>query len=363
MGRQPRSPLDQFFNDPFFKNDPMLFGGAHQSLTARSQPLTAHARPLPPFTGPGKFSGLVGRFDIRAELDKPSLAVGESTTLTVTIEGAGNLPDAGKPDFAAPQGFKVYEEAPQSEIDAAPDGYRGKRVFRYVLAPYSPGQATIPAIELTSFDPATGEYASARTQPLALNIQPGAQQETPVVASSPAAAPGQAKSKVEFLRKDLLPIRQGLSAATDRRPLPWLVFAGLFLAPTALFGLALLVRALAGKERGAASVMAQRADQALKAALTCCNARPPQTAEALSHCAKALTAAVLSRAGRAGESLTYQEIEAVLANECACPDEAAAAKALMEHIDSVRYGGGAFDANDLGAMVQETRRLARKLCP
>ena len=63
-------------------------------MQLRTEPIKLHVRPLPKYGKPKSFLPLVGEFTLKSEIGKTEFPLGESTTLTVVLEGDGNLRDA-----------------------------------------------------------------------------------------------------------------------------------------------------------------------------------------------------------------------------------------------------------------------------
>lgn len=354
-GRRGRSPLDRFFmDDPFFSRTDL------EPRICRTEALTVQVRPLPAYEGPDAFSGLVGQFELTAELEKSTIRVRESATLVVTVQGHGNVMDAAEPEWPAPSGFKVYRDAPEDEITLDEKGYHGKKVFRLALVALAEGDCQIPPISLTYFDPKRQQYVTERSGAFKLRVLPAAREETPLVVSPSTRESDRTvvdKQKVEFLHKDILPLRDDLSALENRRPMTPFLFFLLFGLPMVLLAIGAIVLKVFRQELGVSKRMAIRAEEILKAA----SGRASQ-AEILSDCMKALTAAVYSRVKRQGESLTYEEAEELLRSNEASPDEAVQIRAFMERIDHALYGGLSLDRTELEATVQETRQWVSRLC-
>jgi hypothetical protein len=96
--------------------------------------------------------------------------VGSTFALPVLITGDGNLERL--PPLAAPKldGFHVQGVA-ETKVD------RGRR-FVLELVPLRADLTAVPAIPLVVFDPVAGAYATVRSQPVALALQPGASSES-----------------------------------------------------------------------------------------------------------------------------------------------------------------------------------------
>ena len=344
--------------DQFFGSDPFFSGGRLEPRVYQSEKAILNVRPLPAYKGTGKFSGLVGRFDFKSDLDPASVAVGDSVAYSVVIEGQGNIMDAGKPAFPEVDGLKIYSDKPEEQISLGPGGYTGKKVFRFALAPYKPGRYTTPALEMNYFDPEQQAYVSKHIKPRELAVRPGKVQQ-PQVVSSRGAPPNTgetvAKKKVEFIDKDILPLKDDPAALTTGPPLSPAVFFILLFSPMLAFGAAGLVRQRAGKRKNTSRVMAERAWNALKAA------SDADDTDRLGLCSKAIIAAVCSKADREGEALTYDEVDELLSS-CASRDVGCKVKEFMERIDNARYGGKPLDRAEIENIVSQTRELVKSLC-
>lgn len=204
----------------------------------RTQAITLDVRPLP--APPPGFSGLVGDFDIQARVSKSALRVGESTTLSVTLSGTGNVQMMNAPQLPELGAFKVYEDKPSGTIRRSGSRLTGKKTYRSALVPLVPGSQSIPPLQLVYFDPKAGSYQTETTSPLVLDISPSEGREDLMLTES--VAPSTGKVAVRVLADDIQPIRRALDALSGGRidgvrawgwsgagVLPPLCFLGLFL--------------------------------------------------------------------------------------------------------------------------------------
>jgi hypothetical protein len=133
--RRSRGGSDDFFDHNFFG-----FGRTQvEPRLLTSKALQVAVRPLPAYAGANPFSGLVGQFELSSQVAQPSLKVGESTTLTVTVRGRGNIRDAQAPPLTIPSSFKTYTDAPTADIQMEGAGFSGSKVFRTALVPVAAG--------------------------------------------------------------------------------------------------------------------------------------------------------------------------------------------------------------------------------
>ena len=83
-----RDPFTRFFNDPFFGG---VTQNKHKILSTKS--IKMNTQPLPKKGKPNGFKNLVGQFSITATVGKESFDAGDTTTLTITVSGIGNVMD------------------------------------------------------------------------------------------------------------------------------------------------------------------------------------------------------------------------------------------------------------------------------
>ncbi len=360
--RRSQDPFDNFFNSPFFGN--------YERKRLTTAPITVKVKPLPPYTGDGAFSGLVGNFFIQAALGDgqsslDGVKTGDSVTLAVSIRGTGNIMDAGEPKLSIPPEFKVYKDSPEEKIDLTPQGFRGHKVFRQALVPTQAGHYTIEPLKLIFFDIKTQTYRTIASQALALDVQPPEPGDADQAihrfsASAPSETPTVNKQKVQRTGHDILTVKDGLDSLKSQAPLSWRRFAIYLAAPLALYAVLLLLFKFTRKPDNAARRMARRSEQALKAAQN----QGPGDESFFTLLYTALVAAILATADRQGELLTHAEARALLISGGHSEETADHAAALLQRVESARYSGvGADQAsaqnlfNDVKEMI---RRLARK---
>ncbi len=222
-----------------------LFGGAFfgsraQTITKNlhAGPIQLDVRPLPQDGRPEGFDGLVGSFTVQAETGQTHLRMGDSTTLTVTVKGNGNLRDLVALAPEEVPGFKVYPDKPTFQLDIGEDTLQGTKVFKKALVPVKAGILEVPPQEVPYFDPEEGSYRIASTAPIRLSVEDGGEKETLHLVTA-APVPG-SKSSIKILGKDILPIHTGLSGAGSQVPAGTGLYAtlgGLLLPPCVfLFG-------------------------------------------------------------------------------------------------------------------------------
>lgn len=184
-------------------------------------------KPLPA-GAPASFTGGVGEFQMTAAPSLTELKVGDPLTMEFTVTGKGNLGTMSAPVFrVAPTGlWRSYDPAKKLDPEKDSDGFsEGSVTFTQVLIPEAKVD-TIPAFDLTYFDPGKGSYETVSTEAIPVSISADtATEPAPSVASTvagddsygvaPAAAPVP-------LFEDMMHIRTGpahwLASAEPRGP-------------------------------------------------------------------------------------------------------------------------------------------------
>ena len=220
--RSRRDPFSQFFGQ--------RTQAEHKVL--RSQSLSIEVLPLPD-GAPEGFENIIGQFNISAELGKNDLEVGDTTTLTLTVSGKGNVQDIifDEPDLKSY--FKIYPDKPEFHQTVQNNQIMGEKVFKFALVPLEAGSRTLPKFSLAFFDPGKAQYRVAQTQPISLNIKPStAKEELNLVQSRQqnAQAP-----EIEILGRDIFPIYTELDKFQNARSHSPAFLATRFGSPVLLF--------------------------------------------------------------------------------------------------------------------------------
>jgi hypothetical protein len=143
-----------------------LFGGgqARPNLQRASAPLTLRVKPLPE---QGRPAGdvAVGHYQLSAKLDRTQAAIGDALTLTVIVEGQGNIRTVQLRPPSIP-GVDVLQPELKDLVEAPKDVVGGRREYRFLLVARTPGRISIPPLTLTTFDPRTERYEQRASQPL-----------------------------------------------------------------------------------------------------------------------------------------------------------------------------------------------------
>ncbi|MGH7504083.1 MAG: BatD family protein, partial [Longimicrobiales bacterium] len=110
-----------------------LYAPENRELASDSLRLTV--LPLPADGRPDSFTGAVGRFTVRAELQPSQLAVGDAATLTVEVRGKGNVKALPPPRLPELRAVEVYPPSEDARSETADGVIRGLKRFSWVLIP------------------------------------------------------------------------------------------------------------------------------------------------------------------------------------------------------------------------------------
>jgi hypothetical protein len=136
----------------------------------KSNDIKVNISPLPLEDKPLNFSGLIGEFEIKSEVDKDFLKEDDYLVLTVTIKGTGNIMSI--PDVEAPLVDKLrdYQNDTFLNYDKRKDKVYGEKLFRIVYVPTAEGQDEIPPIGFSYFDEKENKYVTKWTDAIPITI-------------------------------------------------------------------------------------------------------------------------------------------------------------------------------------------------
>jgi len=355
-GRRRGLLQDPFFNDPFF--------GFTETApkTLRTAPIQVTVRSLPLDGRPADFKNLVGTYSLSASLSKPSVAVGESTTLTLTLSGTGNIKNLPGIEMPPVDNLKMYDDKPSFEQKTIHGKIGGTLTVKKALVPLAAGNIRIPPVVLHYFDPDEGTYKQMATEPLQLTVAPAAAEQTAVVAAPRPAA--SVKQDIAVLGRDIMPIHTAPEAL--RRPafrLRAMSAAILFCLPIALFAVLLLARRLrAASPDDARATRARKAFDAFKTELRALKPNPRQDASQFyQRASKTFRDFIGDKLGIPGAAMTARELHSVLREAGADDTVAAEASRLLESFDTAIFGSVSHDPAAMKQAYASLERMGRLL--
>lgn len=160
--------FDDFFNDPFFSSNT-----ANVEKSLKSNALIIDVKPLPEAGKPADFSGAVGSFAFKTEIDKSKLKTNEALTLKCVISGQGNIQLIDKLNINFPPDFETYDPKVTSDISNTVTGINGSQTFEYLVIPRKPGKFTIKPFSFSYFDLDKKQYVTLSSPEYSIEVEKG----------------------------------------------------------------------------------------------------------------------------------------------------------------------------------------------
>jgi hypothetical protein len=188
--RQKSAQTDPFFGD-FFSNFQTV------QLAVISPLVKVNVKPLPG-TKPGDFSGVVGKLDLKATINKDSVDVNDAVNLKIAISGNGNLKLAEAPKLTLSPDIEIYDPKVTDNIKNSLSGTSGQRTFEYLLIPRHYGDFTIPPVTYTYFNTSSGKYETLTSREFRFYARKGTESATGITVYG-----GVSKEDVKYVGKDI----------------------------------------------------------------------------------------------------------------------------------------------------------------
>lgn len=344
-----RGMLDDFFDDPFF-------GGSMETKAISSPGAVVTVRSLPEQGRPEGFENVVGDFAMTASLDTARARVNDSVTLTVTLQGEGNVGFLPEPDVNTPPDIERYDPEVSESHEVRGGRVVGSKSFRYLLIPRRAGEQTIPEIEYSYYDPEAERYRTLRQGPLTLDVS-GAGGFT----AGPEAGDGGAPARVQTQATDIrwiLDATRGLrreGPPLHERAAYWLAY----LVPVAVLAGAWLIRRRRRSLEGRAGEIRSRraAKRAMKALKQARERLAASDAEGgYNALARGLKGYLADRTGadpgELDEATRRRLFEAHGVSQAARQE----LEAILATCDSARFTPQGADAGALGELIERSGR-------
>lgn len=161
--RQPRDIFEQ------------MFGGGYEDAvyTVKSTPITIDVIALPSDNKPNDYTGAVGDFSFKAQLNKENVKANEAINLTITLNGKGNIKLVEAPKIYFPESFETYEPKISEKIATTGSGVMGSKTFDYLIVPRYEGDYKIDKINFTYFDAQKKQYITLPSPEFILHVEKG----------------------------------------------------------------------------------------------------------------------------------------------------------------------------------------------
>jgi hypothetical protein len=337
-----------------------LFAGERRHRSTR--PITITVDPLPPGAPSGMTAAQVGQWKLSVAATRSIVELNQPFEVKVVLEGRGNLRNQTVPRLQAPgDAFKIYDPSLDDRLETPRGRVGGRRVANYLVMPKRTGTFTLPALRHPYFDPESGRYEVATSEPLTVTVLPGGASTQPADGGTPVAAlqPDDGARNV-LERGGLHPIRV---SAAFRSPSPpvytqawfWPLVAG----TPATLGLLAAFGALGGRlrretEDGTRRRQAKAAHKRLGGAEQLKQGGSAQAFYA--EVEKALLAFLEAKLGKPVQGLTGEGLEASLAASQVPEAQRAQVRSILDACAVGRYAPGGADG-ERDRVLHEASRL------
>ena len=188
--QQKSGQSDPFFGD-FFTN--------YQTIPRMiaSRALKIKVNPLPG-NQPLDYSGIVGKLNLKATINKDTVNVNDALNFRVVVSGSGNLKVAAAPSLKLSPDIEVYDPKSSEDIKNGINGTTGTKSFEYLLIPRHYGDFTIPSVTYSYFNTSSGKYEQLKTEEFHFYARKGTDQSSDVTVYG-----GVSKEDVKYLGKDI----------------------------------------------------------------------------------------------------------------------------------------------------------------
>jgi hypothetical protein len=347
--------------DPFSGMSPDdFFGRTRQAFRTEVVPSnepTLEVLPLPAEGRPADFTGLVGAYSLAVTASPTEVKVGDPITLTIQIAGPAaaeaSLPSLG--EALGVNDFKVPNEMAPGE------GSAELKTFTQTVRAKHAGVRQVPTLRLSYFNPTSGRYETASSQPVALAV---ADAKMVTAQDAEGGDPGLlAKKELKAVKGGITYNYEGpeiLISQTAQRGLGlnggWYALLAL---PPGIFLLILigtLVRRYGSKDPEGRA--ARHAYRRLQVALDGIAAQGAGDYQAMGLAVREYLGAKL-RCNPA--ALTYADVEPLLVKVRVRGECLASLRQVMEQCEAFQYAGPSAGSDDMLRLCVLVRQVASEL--
>ena len=132
-----------------------------------------NVKPFPVDSTPPSFSGAVGRYQMQASIDKRNMSTDDALTITMAIQGNGDLKRIQSPKLDLGEKFDVYDPSILEEKSSESNGELiGRKVFEYQALPLEPGTYSVQP-QFTYYDIDSSRFITLAVEPTTLTVKKG----------------------------------------------------------------------------------------------------------------------------------------------------------------------------------------------
>lgn len=177
----------------------------------KSKPVKIEVSPLPEKDKPAGFSGAVGNYSFKAAVSKEKVKENEALSLTVSINGKGNLKLIDPPSFSFPEDFETYDPKTSDNVSVSGGSVSGTKSFEYLVIPRHEGEYTISPLAFSYFDPEKRSYVTLPSPEFRITVEKGKDGDQAVMLNAPAV-----KEDVKMLGSDIRYIKTNNIVLTEK---------------------------------------------------------------------------------------------------------------------------------------------------
>jgi hypothetical protein len=293
-----------------------------------------------------------------SRLEPSEIRAGESSTLTVSLAGRGNVSRMPDLKVGALSRAKVYADEPVLKVHSGDRGQEGTKTMKWAIVPEKEGIYEIPPLSVSFFDTGLHEYRTMKTPLHALKVRPREKGETVVQMDrdKPKTVQGPVKKEIEELGHDILPAHTSIEALStglqirSSGPIFWLIIV------IPLLSYALTFWGVRSRRKSEASLAASRARRAERNLSRRCHKRGLLFTEI----SEAVRDYVNDRLGLSLGSLTPEDAGTILRARGVSETTLQAFKGLVQRIEDAVYTGQGNEPCHMGKEVPQLIRQVEK---
>ena len=161
--QQPRNIFEQFFG-----------AGGYEDVVVKvkSKAVKVEVLDLPTENKPLEFSGAVGNYSYKAEINKQQVKANDAVNLKITISGKGNIKLVEPLHLNLPESFESYDPKINEKINAV-GGVSGSKTYDYLIIPREKGEFVLDKLNFSYFDPDKKQYVTLPSPEIKLTVLEG----------------------------------------------------------------------------------------------------------------------------------------------------------------------------------------------
>lgn len=140
------------------------------TFTTSSLPLTLHVAAFPEEGKPSGFNGAVGKFTIKAAVQKLNDTANENNNLQIVIEGEGSFQNIDCPAVVWPSNIEAFETNASEMINRVSYPASGSKTFNIPFIAKAKGEFTIPPISFSFYDMGSRSYRTVSTTEMVVHV-------------------------------------------------------------------------------------------------------------------------------------------------------------------------------------------------